>query len=216
MENKFMDISKIRKEYQSLPFDKMDLDSSPFRQFEKWFQEALQSEVMEPNAMALSTVNSVGQPNCRMVLLKKWDDNGFVFFTNYGSPKAHALDDKPEAALTFFWKELERQIRIEGIAEHTSKEDSAIYFAQRPRKSQLSAWASNQSQPVESREALEKEYDRCEKLYEGQDVPLPPFWGGFRIKPIRFEFWQGRRDRLHDRFEYKLEKGKWIITRLSP
>ena len=211
-----MDIYSLRKEYRASSLEPKDLEKDPFKQFEKWFLEVQKAAIEEPNAMALATVNGEGHPTCRMVLLKKWDQNGFVFFTNKESKKGHDLMIHPFAAATFFWRELERQVRIEGSIETVSGEETAEYFSKRPRKSQIAAWASHQSDPLRSREELIQKYEEIAKKYEGQDIPVPPFWKGYRIKPVLLEFWQGRESRLHDRFEYHFEQDNWIITRLSP
>lgn len=210
-----MDLSNIRKNYAKGQLNEKDVALSPFDQFEKWMQEALHAEVLEPTAMVLSTVSAEGKPSSRTVLLKQFDKNGFVFFTNYESRKAEQIALNPWVAAAFFWKEIEKQILVEGKAEKITSTESAAYFASRPRQSQLAAWASPQSKPIVSRETLEENYYKMEKIHEG-DVPLPFFWGGYRIVPERFEFWQGRSDRLHDRFCYLLDKNTWVATRLAP
>jgi pyridoxamine 5'-phosphate oxidase len=211
-----MDIKPLRKDYQSKLLDRKDLLENPFEQFQNWFQEAIKAGVEEANAMALATTSSKGQPSCRIVLMKDFGPEGLLFFTNYESHKAHDLLENPWAAVTFFWRELHRQVCIQGKVEKTTQKVSEEYFSARPRKSQLAAWCSRQSEPVSSRDALEIEFRHFEKLYQGIDVPLPPFWGGFRLIPSRFEFWQGRENRLHDRFSYTLDKHQWLIERLFP
>jgi pyridoxamine 5'-phosphate oxidase len=209
-------ISELRKEYSLKKLTKEEVNANPVLQFEKWFLEAKASISGEPNAMILSTASSHGRPSSRLVLLKGFSKEGFVFFTNYGSHKGHDLETNPFAALLFFWEELERQIRIEGWVEKLSQEESSEYFATRPRLSQIGALASTQSEPVESRTVLEKRFQHIEKLYEGKEIPRPKNWGGYIVKPEYFEFWQGRQSRLHDRISYRTESGKWLIERLSP
>lgn len=211
-----MDLSDLRKEYRLSKLEEADLKEDPFKQFEKWFKEALKSQVLEPSAMALSTVKEDNRPSCRMVLLKRFDETGLYFFTNYESPKAHCLNVNPFGTLTFFWKELERQVIIEGKVSKTSKEISAEYFAKRPRNSQISSAISHQSQPLSSRKILEETAETLAHASEGKSIPCPLFWGGYSLKPDRFEFWQGRENRLHDRFEYVLKGGAWQIQRLYP
>jgi len=178
--------------------------------------EAISSNLLEPNAMILATANKDGAPSARTVLLKGFDERGFVFYTNYESAKAKNLSENPIASLLFFWAELERQARIEGKVEQVSKADSEEYFRSRPRESQLGAWASKQSSVIASREVLEKKFEEMRKKFEGKEIPLPPFWGGYRVIPQSIEFWQGRESRLHDRICYSFENGKWKIERLSP
>jgi pyridoxamine 5'-phosphate oxidase len=178
--------------------------------------EALNSDLYEPTAMTLATVNQRGITSVRAVLLKGFDERGFVFFTNYDSAKAKDLEKNPNASLLFFWAELERQIRIVGEVKKVSMEESEEYFSSRPRESQLGAWASKQSKVIASREILENKFEEIKKKYENKPVPLPPYWGGFRVIPNKFEFWQGRENRLHDRIRYRLIKRKWKIERLSP
>ena len=210
-----MDIGHLRKEYRLQKLDKASLLQNPFKQFHKWFEEALTVQVVEPNAMALATTDKQGRPSCRTVLMKSFDENGFLFYTNLESRKAKDLSENPKVCAVFWWKELERQVILEGTTELLLQDDSAKYFSTRPRGSQLGAWASMQGQKVESRKILEQEFQRIEQKFLNQKVPLPPFWGGFRIKPTVVEFWQGRADRIHDRLVYKLEND-WKIERLSP
>lgn len=193
-----------------------DLAASPIDQFKIWLAEAITTEVIEPNAMALATSDTSGLPSSRMVLLKQADEKGFVFFTNLGSRKAQELSVNPNAAATIWWKELERQVNIEGSIEIVQRDDVEAYFARRPRESQIGAWASFQDAVLVSREELEHAFVKFERKFENQLIPPPSNWGGFRIVPKAIEFWQGRSSRLHDRFKYTLREGKWIIERLSP
>lgn len=211
-----MEIEDLRHEYRLGRLRRNELKSNPFDQFRLWFDQALAAKVAEPNAMALATASAEGKPSCRMVLMKRFEDKGLAFYTNYNSRKAKELEVRPYATATFFWKELERQVVIEGKTERTSREDSERYFAIRPRGSQLSVWASSQGQMIRSRQQLGEAYAEAEARYREKEVPLPPFWGGFWLHPVCFEFWQGREDRLHDRFCYLLERGVWRIERLSP
>lgn len=210
------DPARMRKEYVRHALDETDVDLNPLAQFGRWFKEALDSALAEPNAMVLATATPEGKPSARVVLLKGFDERGFVFFTNYEGRKSTELLANPQAALTFHWRELERQIRLEGIVEKTTRLESEEYFRTRPPESRLSAWASKQSSVVPSRSFLEQKMSDLKSRYEHQDVPLPPFWGGFRLQPHVFEFWQGRANRLHDRIRYSLQGGVWIIERLSP
>lgn len=209
-------IANIRKDYSAKKLASSDVDKNPIVQFQKWFDEALHSQVDEVNAMTLSTVSREGRPAGRLVLLKGIENNGFVFYTNYSSEKGKHLETNPYAALTFFWKELERQVRIEGRVEKVSKEDSEEYFKTRPWKSRIGAWVSYQSQPIPSRFYLMRKFAVKAGQLMGQEVPLPDFWGGYILIPDRIEFWQGRPSRLHDRIDYRLEGNNWHINRLSP
>ena len=209
-------IANIRCEYSLKGLHESDLDRNPLNQFNKWFDEVLKSELSEPNAMLLSTVSN-GRPTGRIVLLKGVDESGFSFYTNYESKKGKEIGENPQVAITFFWKELERQVRIEGKIEKTSSKDSDNYFAIRPRGSQIGAWVSHQSEAIENREFLEKKQKDFEAKFEGQTVARPPHWGGYRVIPDYIEFWQGRPSRLHDRLAYTLSEGNiWKIERLSP
>ncbi|HSP88907.1 MAG TPA: pyridoxamine 5'-phosphate oxidase [Ignavibacteriaceae bacterium] len=194
---------------------KSDVDKNPFNQFKKWYNELLQSSVSEPSAMTLAPSSKDGIPSSRTVLLKGFDENGFLFFTNYESNKGKNLIENPFAELLFYWMDLQRQVRISGKVEKTSREVSEIYFNSRPLKSRIGAWASKQSKEIPNREFLEKQFDEFAEKFK-VDVPLPPNWGGFRLIPERFEFWQGRESRLHDRICYKKKKDDWEIVRLAP
>lgn len=211
-----MDIHHSRKEYRLHKLDEGDLAPDPFTQFDLWLKEAIEAGEIEPNAMALATASTQSKPSCRMVLLKHHGNEGFDFFTNLKSRKATELESNPLAAATFYWKILERQVTIEGTVEKLSSDAATAYFSSRPRGSQIAAWASHQGEVIASRADLEKAFKAVENRYQGQDVPLPPFWGGFRLKPTAIEFWQGREDRLHDRFCYRLDGKKWMVERLSP
>ncbi|MCE7064879.1 pyridoxamine 5'-phosphate oxidase [Dyadobacter sp. CY326] len=209
-------IAKLRQDYNFKGLHEADLDSNPLRQFKLWFEEVIKAGISEPNAMLLSTV-STGRPSARIVLLKDLDHTGFTFFTNYDSKKGKEIEANPQVALTFFWKEFERQVRIEGLIEKTTDAESAEYFAVRPRGSQIGAWASDQSRHVESREALEERTQLLEQKFAGAEVPRPPHWGGYRVIPDYMEFWQGRPSRLHDRLVYtKTADNGWNIERLCP
>jgi len=212
-----MDIGEIRKEYETAGLSRADLDADPHIQFEKWFQQALETEIEYPNGMSLATVGDDGAPSVRTVLLKLFDQRGFVFYTNFESKKATQITQNPRVALLFPWLELQRQVKISGRAEKISTAESLKYFASRPRGSQLGAWCSPQSQHISSRSFLENSLARMsEKFGEGK-IPLPPFWGGYRVVPDSIEFWQGRTNRLHDRFLYALKgENEWDITRLAP
>lgn len=211
-----MEAKNLRREYLKKRLSRGELKESPFDQFRKWFVDALEEQIIEVNAMTLATASISGKPSCRMVLMKHFDESGLYFFTSYESRKARELKENPQAAALFFWEELERQVIVEGNVEVVSREISQAYFSKRPRGSQLGAWASHQDSVIPSREHLEQEYTRLEESYKAQEIPLPPFWGGFKLIPNRFEFWQGREDRLHDRFSYTQENNLWKIERLSP
>lgn len=193
-----------------------DLDPSPFSQFGAWFDDAKRSRIYLPEAMTLSTASPEGKPAARMVLLKGYDGRGFVFYTNYESRKAKELEANPYATLLFHWSTLERQIRIEGAVERVTEEESYAYFSSRARGSRLGAWASRQSSVLSNRAQLESQLREVENQYKGKDIPLPPFWGGYRVKPERMEFWQGRINRLHDRLCYQRAGEGWSVVRLSP
>ncbi|MCP6761757.1 MAG: pyridoxamine 5'-phosphate oxidase [Fischerella sp. CENA71] len=210
-------VADLRKDYTLQGLNETDVDPNPFIQFQKWFDEALTAQLLEPNAMTLATTTPDGKPSARIVLLKDFDERGFVFFTNYNSHKGQELAENPQAALVFWWGELERQVRICGHVEKVSENDSDRYFQSRPFNSRLGAWASNQSDIIESRMLLEQRFQELQAKYENQDVPRPPHWGGLRVIPTAIEFWQGRSSRLHDRILYaRLDNDNWKIQRLSP
>jgi pyridoxamine 5'-phosphate oxidase len=211
-------IQQLRREYAQASLDERDVAENPFEQFQKWFEEALNSNVLEPNAMTLATSDAAGNPSARIVLLKGLADESFVFFTNYRSRKAEELAQNSRACLLFFWKELERQVKIEGAASKISEAASIEYFQSRPKASQIGAWVSPQSQIVESRQWLERKYEEVAEKYKDSDVlPRPAHWGGYAVRPEKIEFWQGRPSRLHDRILYSLAAGKiWKTERLAP
>ena len=210
-------ISELRREYSREKLDMQHVDKNPFRQFEKWFREAIESEALEPNAMNLATVSEGGRPTSRVVLLKGVENDQFVFYTNFQSQKGRELDANPACALNFFWAELERQVRIEGIAQRVAPELSDQYFQSRPRDSQIGAWASPQSSIISDREILEARAKQIKDRFEGFEVlPRPKQWGGYGITPHEIEFWQGRPSRMHDRIVYNLIDEEWKINRLAP
>jgi pyridoxamine 5'-phosphate oxidase len=210
-------ISNQQKVYKLSGLVENDLDPNPFVQFGKWYQQAAAANLAEPNAMTLATATKDGLPSARMILLKGFDENGFVFYTNYESQKGRELAENPNAALVFYWAELERQIRIAGAVSKVSRAESESYFNSRPAGSRLGAWASRQSRVIPSRETLEEQLKELEAEYQDREAPTPPFWGGYRLSPQAFEFWQGRPDRLHDRLRYTRQAdGRWVIERLSP
>jgi len=210
----------LRVEYRRAALDESDVAADPFRQFARWFDEAVAAQVPEPNAMTLATVDPAGGPSARIVLLKAVDERGLTFYTNYQSRKARELQPGSRAAILFFWPELERQIRIEGAVEKVDSAAADAYWISRPRMSQVGAWASPQSEPLPDRAALEARFAQAEGRYAGDSVPRPPHWGGYRVVPDAFEFWQGRASRLHDRLIYHRddqgEGANWRIGRLAP
>ena len=211
------DIAAIREDYSKGTLTEGDVSNDPFKQFEQWFTQALSAEVLEPNAFVLSTINIDGFPSSRVVLLKDMKSEGFSFFTNYSSQKGLDVAKSPKVSALFFWPELQRQVRIEGIVELLPADDSDEYFASRPKGSRIGAWSSPQSQVIPNREYLEERVADMEQKYAAtNDVPRPEFWGGYLIKPIKFEFWQGRSSRLHDRITYEFESAVWNIKRLAP
>jgi pyridoxamine 5'-phosphate oxidase len=211
-----MSIADIRRDYMKATLSEDIVDQDPFRQFTEWWIEATRAEIDEVNAMTLSTVSEGGRPAARIVLLKGYDENGFVFFTNYESRKGLDLKLNPYASLLFFWKELERQVRIDGPCEKVPDAESDEYFYSRPEGSRIGAWASPQSQVISSRDVLDQNIIELENRFQGKTVPRPPHWGGYRVRPDQLEFWQGRPSRLHDRILYTREAAGWKIDRLAP
>ncbi|MGH9217843.1 MAG: pyridoxamine 5'-phosphate oxidase [Vicinamibacterales bacterium] len=210
-------LADLRREYASRALTEADALDDPIQQFSLWFGEALKSELLDTNAMTLATASRDGAPSARIVLLKGFDDAGFVFFTNYESAKARDLEGNPQACLLLFWAALERQVRISGRVSKTPSTESETYFQSRPFESQIGAWASAQSRSLDGRAALEARYAELAAKYAGGPVPLPPFWGGYRVQPDAIEFWQGRKSRLHDRLLYARQpNGSWARSRLAP
>jgi|TARA_B100000470_G_scaffold117735_1_gene90862 pyridoxamine 5'-phosphate oxidase len=208
------DLSSLRKEFLQSGINKEDLKSSPVEQFSLWFSQAMESDIVEPTAMSLATSDdSIG---IRTVLLKYFDEKGFVFYTNYESKKSKQMQKNPQAAILFPWLALERQVKIIGKVEKISKLESLKYFSSRPKGSQIGAWASEQSSRISSRSILIEQFESMKKKFSNGEIPLPEFWGGYRVIPQSIEFWQGRANRLHDRFIYEREEGEWTISRLSP
>lgn len=215
-----MDIGAYRREYMQKGLHRNDLHKDPFKQFEQWFNEARTTEIVDANAMSLATVSASGKPTIRTVLIKMVDAKGFVFFTNFTSKKAQQIDQNPHVAVLFPWTALERQIEITGIAERITEEESRRYIVNRPRGSQLGAWVSFQSREIAERGVLQNRLETLTQRFDSQDIPMPDFWGGYRIVPQTIEFWQGRENRLHDRFEYSCQQQSqqqdWTIKRLAP
>lgn len=209
-------LSDLRRDFSRETLSRSSVDVDPFEQFSKWMNDALASEIIDANAMVLSTVDAQCRPSSRVVLLKGFDQSGFRFYTNYESKKGRDLGVNPHTVLHFFWPELERQVNIRGTAQKIAGEESESYFRSRPVESRIAAWASSQSTVLESRRELEKRVEELKTRFADGDVPLPPFWGGFRVNPDRFEFWQGRSSRLHDRICYDINNLSWNISRLSP
>lgn len=210
-------IADLRREYSSQSLRENDVDADPIRQFDKWWQQAIQSEIVEANAMTLATASSDGVPSARIVLLKGFRNDGFIFYTNYKSFKGMQLEENPKASLVFFWKELERQVRITGLVKKTEAKESDDYFHSRPTGSQIGAIASPQSQVIESRDWLDAHYLDLSKELKNKQIDRPSHWGGYIVEPVIIEFWQGRPSRLHDRIQYTLqETGEWKIERLAP
>jgi pyridoxamine 5'-phosphate oxidase len=210
-------IADIRKDYKLKDLLESKAEKNPIDQFTRWWQEAIAAEIDEVNAMTLATASPAGIPDARIVLLKEYDARGFVFFTNYTSAKGNQLQENPHATLVFFWKELERQVRISGEVEKVSDAESDQYYNSRPEGSRIGAWASPQSKVIESREWLDAEDVKFKELFSAKPIVRPAHWGGYRVKPVRIEFWQGRSSRLHDRLQYTLsQQGSWTIERLAP
>ena len=212
-----MSIDEIRERYSQAGLSETALNPDPILQFEQWLQEAAAAGVFEPGAACLATASRQGESSARMVLLKGVEESGFIFFTNYGSPKARDLAENPQASLVVAWVELARQVRISGSVERISREQSARYFETRPAGSRLSAWASHQSEVIDSRQVLEERMQRLRTRFGDGEIPLPPFWGGYCLSPTRIEFWQGRPDRLNDRLRYRRQaEAQWVLERLAP
>jgi pyridoxamine 5'-phosphate oxidase len=210
-------LSDIRKEYSKASLDISNVSPDPIHQFDKWFDEALRAEVLEPNAMSLATASKDNIPSCRIVLLKGIEENKFQFYTNFQSKKGKQLENNPVCALTFFWPELERQVRIEGTVTRIDEKRAETYFQSRPLGSQISAWSSPQSSAIDSRRILEERVGQIEKRFEGSSMlPKPHQWGGYQVDPLMIEFWQGRTNRLHDRVEFTKIDGRWHVQRLAP
>lgn len=210
-------IADIRKEYKLQSLSEHEIAANPVQQFEKWWNEAIHSGIDEVNAMTVATSSNDGVPAARTILLKGFDERGFVFFSNYNSYKGQQLQENPRACLVFFWKELERQVRITGVVEKTSAKESDEYFNSRPEGSRIGAWTSPQSQVIASRQWLEENEKKFQEAFKNETIKRPEHWGGYRVKPVNIEFWQGRPNRLHDRIQYSLtEDGNWLIERLAP
>jgi pyridoxamine 5'-phosphate oxidase len=210
------DLARLRSEFQARGLSRHDLPARPIELWRSWLADAEAAGLAESNAMVVSTVDPDGAPSSRTVLCKSADDDGFVFFTNYGSRKGLALTSEPRVGLLFPWHVLARQVIVSGVVSRTSRSESEAYFASRPRGAQLSASASEQSSVIVDRQVLEQQVAELAAAYEGRDVPCPPGWGGYRVRPLSIEFWQGRQDRLHDRLRYRVDDGDWVIERLSP
>lgn len=213
---KKVSIEKLRHEYGNVPLDAKEIHHDPIEQFKQWLSEAITSKVMEPNGMVLSTLPQIGRPSSRVVLLKGVSKKGFCFYTNTTSRKANQIAAHPHVSLTFWWKEVYRQVHVDGLIQEGSRAEALRYFKSRPKGAQLAALASHQSAPLACREELIEVFERLKKKYQGKQIPCPKDWGGFWVLPSRMEFWQGRKNRLHDRFLYVLAEGEWITTRLSP
>ena len=216
MENLRLYINTLRHDFSKQSLSESDVDKNPILQFEKWFKEAVNAKVNEPNAMTVCTATKDGKPSARILLIRNFDENGFVFYTNYNSRKGLEIEENPYCSILFFWPELERQVRIEGVLQKQSREESDIYFQTRPRTSKLGAWSSPQSKIIESRKVLDEAYQKNSEKFPDEQVPRPEFWGGYLLKPNRIEFWQGRPSRLHDRIVYEKQNAGWDIVRLAP
>ena len=210
------DIAAIRKEYKLRSLSKINVDADPIKQFGAWWLDALNSSIDEVNSMTLATASADGIPSARIVLLKGYDAAGFVFYTNYNSFKSKQMEENPRACLVFFWKELERQVRITGIVERVKETESDAYFVSRPEGARVGAWASPQSEVIPNRDWLEAKEKEYADLFKSKSLERPDHWGGYRVKPVSIEFWQGRPNRLHDRIQYTLSEGSWVIERLAP
>lgn len=209
-------IQNLRQDYSAAELAEADVDKSPVVQFGKWFKDALDAQLHEPNVMTLATADLTGKPTARILLLKGFDEDGFVFFTNYASKKGEQLAENPQAAMVFFWPELQRQVRIEGVVSRVSAEESTAYFHSRPSGSQIGAMASPQSTVIQNREVLQERVEELKAAYAEKEIPRPEHWGGYLLKPDHIEFWQGRPSRLHDRITYTSVNGIWTINRLAP
>lgn len=209
-------LNQIRRDFADKPLEEQSVNDNPFLQFSVWFEEAVNAQILDPYAMLISTVDEIGLPHSRVVYLRSISDEGMVFYTNYNSQKGKNISASNKIAITFFWVELERQIRIEGTVKKVSEELSDKYFAARPRESQLGAWASNQSETIKNRAELEENLKHFTEKFKGVDVPRPPHWGGYIVEPTKFEFWQGRPSRLHDRLIYTKNNNEWVISRIAP
>lgn len=209
-------LNEIRRDFAGNPLNEDSVKENPLEQYALWFEEAVSAQLLDPYAMSLTTVNSIGQPSTRIVYMRGIKDGGFIFYTNYDSSKGKDLNANHKVSLNFFWGELERQIRVEGEVVKISAEDSDTYFSKRPRESQLGAWASSQSEELENRKQLEDKVAHFTEKFNGEDVPRPEHWGGYIVKPTKIEFWQGRPNRLHDRIVYTKDNGDWKQSRLSP
>jgi pyridoxamine 5'-phosphate oxidase len=212
-----LNLDDFRREYTQGGLERDDLLDNPLEQFDRWMQQTIKAGIPDPNAMTIATVDAVGQPSQRIVLLKHLDEKGFVFYTNLNSRKAQELKQNPKISLHFPWHILERQVKVCGVVEQLSKAEVLKYFVSRPRNSQLGAWASQQSRPISSRALLMQQFEAMKNKFAKGEIPVPDFWGGFRVKPHQIEFWQGGAARLHDSFQYNLQSdGSWLIQRLEP
>jgi pyridoxamine 5'-phosphate oxidase len=216
MEDLRLYINTLRHDFAKQTLNKKDVNADPVLQFEKWFKEAVDAHVNEPNAMTVATATADGKPSARILLLRNFNESGFVFYSNYTSRKGNEIMDNPRCALLFFWPELERQVRIEGVLSKQTSIESDMYFKSRPRTSKLGAWTSQQSHVIANRNVLDEEYQKLSEKYPDEDVPRPLNWGGYSLKPSSIEFWQGRPSRLHDRILYTKENNAWKIERLAP